>query len=76
MSLATSRDWLNDGMCLMMDLHGLLFKKSVKFHDGTDFTAKDVKWTIDTIKIPIQVPLFRADLDAIKEVEIVDQSYY
>lgn len=48
-------------------------RKNVKFHDGSDFDAEDVKWTIDTIKDPDVGSPFRGDLDAIKEVQVVDE---
>ncbi|KRT35172.1 ABC transporter substrate-binding protein [Acetomicrobium hydrogeniformans] len=65
--LATSWDVSEDG--LMWTFH---LKKEVKFHDGTPFTAKDVKWTIDTIKDPKTASPFAGDLKAIDQVKIID----
>ena len=45
--LATGWDVSEDGLIWILHL-----RKGVTFHDGTPFTAKDVKWTIDTIKDP------------------------
>ena len=47
-------------------------RKGVKFHDGSELTAEDVKWTFDTIKDPNVGSPFRADIEATKEVEVVD----
>ena len=48
-------------------------RKDVKFHDDKEFKAEDVKWTIDTIKDPNTGSPFSGDLEAIKEVNIVDE---
>lgn len=47
--------------------------KNAKFHNGDPVTAKDVKWTIDTILNPDTGSPFRGDLSAIEEVNVVDE---
>ncbi len=66
--LAQQWDVSDDGKTWIFHL-----RKDVKFHDGKEFTAEDVKWTIDTIKDPDTASPFSGDLDAIKEVNIVDK---
>lgn len=65
--LATSWDVSGDGLVWTFHL-----RQGVTFHDGTPFTAKDVKWTIDTIKDPKTASPFAGDLKAIDKVKIVD----
>ena len=65
--LATGWDVSEDGLIWVLHL-----RKGVTFHDGTPFTAKDVKWTIDTIKDPKTASPYAGDLKAIDEVKIID----
>ena len=44
-------------------------RKGVKFHSGNDFTAKDVKYTIERLK---SSPDFKAIFDPISDVKIID----
>ena len=44
-------------------------RKGVKFHSGNDFTAKDVKYTIERLK---SSPEFKAIFDPISDVKIID----
>jgi peptide/nickel transport system substrate-binding protein len=66
--LAKGWDTSEDGLTWTFHL-----RDDVKFHDGTPFTAEDVKFTIDTIKDPDTASPFAADLAAIKEVNVKDQ---
>ncbi|MBI3028406.1 MAG: ABC transporter substrate-binding protein [Candidatus Rokubacteria bacterium] len=53
--------------------HTLKLKKGVRFHDGSPFDAKAVKWNLDRLKDPgVKVPI-RAPYP-IKDVEAVDAS--
>lgn len=48
-------------------------RKGVKFHDGGDFTAEDVKFTIERLpNVPNSPSSFAGAVGAVKEVEIVD----
>ncbi|WP_243546939.1 ABC transporter substrate-binding protein [Pseudodesulfovibrio tunisiensis] len=48
-------------------------RKGVTFHDGSPFTAKDVKFTLERIpQVPNSPSSFTGFVTAIKEIEIVD----
>ena len=47
-------------------------RQGVKFHDGTPFTAKDVKATFDRVLDPAKKMIARGNHAKIKTVEIVD----
>ena len=44
-------------------------RKGVKFHSGNDFTAKDVKYTVERLK---SSPDFKVIFDAVSSVKIID----
>ncbi|MDQ6596685.1 ABC transporter substrate-binding protein [Bacillus salipaludis] len=44
-------------------------KKGIKFHDGTDFNAKAVKWNIELFQ-----KAKRGEVDGIKSIDVVDDS--
>ena len=45
---------------------------NVKFHNGEDFTAEDVKWTIEYVKNPETASPNAAIIDQIDTVEVLD----
>ena len=47
-------------------------RQGVKFHDGTPFTAKDVKATFDRVLDPTKKMTARGNHAKIKTVEVVD----
>ncbi len=47
-------------------------KKGIKFHDGTDFDAKDVKYTFDRIRNHKARSPYRNRLEGIRSVDVVD----
>lgn len=48
-------------------------KKGVKWHDGVEFTAEDVKFTIDKILDPKVNCKIRSNYELIKEVKVIDR---
>lgn len=47
-------------------------RKGVKFHDGKDFTAEDVKYTFDIVLDPNGPAIWRGNFDLVEKVEVVD----
>ena len=64
--LATSWDWTDDKTL------ELKLREGVKFHDGTDFDAEDVAYTLNTVAAPDSDMQFRQIVDWIDNVEVVD----
>lgn len=62
-SLAKEWEVSDDGLTWTFYL-----KENVKFHDGSELTAHDVKWTFDTIKDPEVGSPAMNDFEPIKEV--------
>jgi peptide/nickel transport system substrate-binding protein len=48
-------------------------RQGVKFHDGSDLTAEDVKYTYDTIRDPNFGAVYAANYSSIQEVIAVDE---
>lgn len=66
-ALATSWTISEDGT-----LYTFKLREGVNFHDGSAFTAEDVKYTIDAIKNPKNASPSKEFLDPVSEVVIVD----
>jgi peptide/nickel transport system substrate-binding protein len=66
-SLADSWEFGEDGLSLTLNL-----VQGAKFHNGKDFTAEDVAFTVDRIKDPDLASQFAPQVEAVSEVEIVD----
>ncbi|RAI00859.1 ABC transporter substrate-binding protein [Acuticoccus sediminis] len=64
--LATSWEW-TDPTTLEMKL-----REGVKFHDGTDFDAEDVAYTLNHVAAPDSDMKIRVIVDWIDNVEVVD----
>ena len=48
-------------------------RRGIKFHDGTDLTAEDAKWSLEMVTKPDSVAAFAARLrGAIEEMQVVD----
>ena len=49
-------------------------KRNIKWHDGQSFTAKDVKFTVDTIKSLGDRSIYYSNVENIKEIMILDDN--
>lgn len=48
-------------------------RKGIRFHDGTELTAEDAKWSLDNVLKPESVAAFASRLrDAIQDIKVVD----
>ncbi len=65
--LAATIDVSDDGLVYTFNL-----KKHVTFHDGTPFTADDVKYTLDHLKNPDTGYPYASKLASIESVNVVD----
>ena len=65
--LAESYEYKDDGKTLIFHL-----RENVKWHDGVDFSADDVKWTFD--KIMSEKGFASNSLSDVKEVNVIDNN--
>ncbi len=49
-------------------------RQGVKFHDGSEFTADDVKYTFDIVLDPKGPAIWRGNFDQVDKVEVVDKN--
>lgn len=49
-------------------------RKGVKFHDGAEFSADDVKYTFDIVLDPKGPAVWRGNFDLVDKVEVVDKN--
>jgi peptide/nickel transport system substrate-binding protein len=49
-------------------------RRGVKWHDGTDFTAEDVKYTFDVVLDPKGPAVWRTNFDQVDQVEVMDKN--
>ena len=52
--------------------HIFHLRQGVKWHDGSDFTAADVKYTFDIVLDPEGPAIWRSNFDQVESVEVVD----
>lgn len=65
---ALATEWSKiEGNCYLIKL-----REGVKWHDGTNFTARDVKFTIDTIKSENISTIYKNNLKDVVALDIVD----
>ncbi len=65
--LAEKWEILENGRAIIFYL-----RKGVKWHDGVEFTARDVKFTYDSFMNPATKTAYRSLFEPIKSIEIID----
>ncbi len=65
-SMATSFDVAPDGKAVTFHL------REAKFHDGTDFNAQAVKFSLEWTLDPANAVIYAPSIDAIESVEVID----